>query len=106
MINYYQRETFSKARDVFLKSFRTGFIQSCCFAFHECTLGLRDVTPADLTETEFELVTKLKSYMDTSNVSSETKKWHYKAESFSEIEQDEIIETIMSLLKIFQKKGE
>ncbi|TAM80588.1 MAG: hypothetical protein EPN47_15110 [Acidobacteria bacterium] len=102
----YQSEKFSTARRLLMLPHPRGETHSIVSAFHECSLGLQDVSEEDLDETAGEYVRRLRELMDTTGLEDPTGEgvWWVKARAMTESDEFEIARIIDELASWFGRE--
>lgn len=101
----YPAEKLSAARRMLMPPHPRGLAASFAAAFHECSLGLRDITPSDLDDSARSWLTTITDTMNTEALSDPTGRgtWTVKAERLTDHEQSQFSSALNELADWFER---
>jgi len=102
----YQTEKLSAARRILMLPHSHGEAQSIAAAFHECSLGIKDLKTDDLDDDVRDWLRKLDALMDTSGIEDNSGRGTYllKAEQLTEEQMFELSRIIDELANWFHRE--
>ena len=103
----YCAEKLAAARSCLMLPHPKGEGDSIAVAFHECELGLRDLSAQDFDENAREWVAKIRELMDKSKIISFSghNTWAFKAEHMTEDQKVEFSQAVDNLADWFNEKA-
>ena len=103
----YPGEKLLSARHILMLPHPNGEEESIMHAFHECSLGLKNVDKDALDDSQREWVMKLEELMNTDGLEDPDGKglWRIKAEALTEAEKFELSRVVDELATSFDREN-